>query len=430
MRTNRREFLKAAGAMAAPMVIPRLCLAQDGAPGANEKIYIAGIGVGRQGGSIFRAAAKNAKAKAVCVADVYLPRAEQMAKSTGCGAAYQDFRRVLERRDVDAVLTATPDHWRSTVCVAACRAGKHVYGEKPISLTVADGRQIVTAAREAKIVFQTGSMQRSMRENVIACKVIRSGGLGEIQAVTAANYESPWLGNLPGEPIPDGLDWETWCGPTAIVPFHSNLFAPRTNPGWISFRPYSGGEMTGWGTHGLDQIQAALGMEESGPVEILVEGERLIPPVYDKPESRERGDRLCSTPKLGFRYANGIVVTMNNANRGGAIFYGSKGKLEIFRGRLTSNPPELAEELLKNDPRPSDDHIDNWFRCILSGEKPRADIEAGHRTASLCHLLNIGRELGRNLTWDPADEKFPNDAQANALLAREPREGWNAQAYL
>lgn len=430
MKMNRREFLKTAGVLAAPMVISRIALAQNGVPGANERIGIAGIGVGRQGGAIFREAANNPRTEPICVADAYRARAEEVAKQTGCDAAYQDFRKVLERRDVDAILTATPDHWRSIVCVAACRAGKHLFGEKPISLTVADGRAMVTAAREAKIAFQTGSLQRSQRENFIACEWIRNGGLGEITSVTAANYESPWFGNLPAEPVPETLDWEMWCGPAGLLPFHHDLFTPRANPGWISFRPYSGGEMTGWGTHGLDQVQAALGMEQTGPVEIFVEGEPLKAPVYDQPESRERGNRLCSTPKLSFRYANGILVTLADSNRSGAIFHGTKGKMEIFRGRLASNPPELAEELLKNDPRPNDNHIDNWLRSILTGEPLRSEIEVGHRTASLCHLLNIARELGRNLTWDPAAERFPNDEQANALLSRQPRDGWKAENYL
>lgn len=439
-RVSRRHFLGTAASGAAvssiffsaPMFIPRHVLAQNGNPGANDKIGVAGIGVGRQGSGVFLSAAGNKLAQAVCTCDVYLPRAKAIAERANIQDlernTTQDYRRVLERRDVDAVVTATPEHWRSLICVNAALAGKHIYAEKPMSLTVAEGRLMVKAARKTNVVFQTGSMQRSMRPNIIGCKFIREGGLGEIQEVIAANYESPWYGALPEEAVPDGLNWEMWCGPTPVVPFNKDLFIPRGNPGWLSFRPYSGGEMTGWGSHGLDQIQWALGLQETGPVEICVEGEALLPPTYEKAESRDRGNKLCSMPRLSYRYANGVTVWLGKegmeSNRGGAVFFGTKGKMEIFRDRITSNPPEIAEKLLSESPIQAQNHVGNWLECVLSGETPASECEYGHRTASLCHILNIARYLGRSLKWDPEKEEFVNDAEANTFLSREHRKGY------
>lgn len=431
MRSTRRDFLKSAASaalvagVASPTLIPRSALADGTRPGANDRIGVAGIGVGRRGSEIFASAARNPKAQAICVADVWLPRAENIAKKHKCDTAYQDYRRVLDRKDVDAVLTATPEHWRGLVCINACLAGKHVYGEKPITLTISEGALMEKAARKNNVVFQTGSQQRSQRQNYVGCEFIRNGGLGQIKEVIAANYESPWLCDLPAQPIPDGLDWETWCGPTPVVPYNIDLFTPRAKPGWLSFRPYSGGEMTGWGTHGFDQIQCALGTDLTMPTEIIVEegAEKLIPPVYSKAEDAKRGNEICSKPRLAYKYANGIIVRLGNANRGGGIFIGEKGKMEIFRGNLKSNPPEIAEELLKSERR-DQDHVDNWLSCILTGERPISDIAIGRRSAAICHLLNIARYLGRSLKWDPDKEVFIGDDEANMYLSREPRKGY------
>ena len=431
MRSTRRDFLKSAASaalvagVASPTLISRSALADGTRPGANDRIGVAGVGVGRRGSEIFASAARNPKAQAICVADVWLPRAENIAKKHKCDAAYQDYRRVLDRKDVDAVLTATPEHWRGLVCINACLAGKHVYGEKPITLTISEGALMEKAARKNNVVFQTGSQQRSQRQNYVGCEFIRNGGLGQIKEVIAANYESPWLCDLPAQPIPDGLDWETWCGPTPVVPYNIDLFTPRAKPGWLSFRPYSGGEMTGWGTHGFDQIQCALGTDLTMPTEIIVEegAEKLIPPVYSKAEDAKRGNEICSKPRLAYKYANGIIVRLGNANRGGGIFIGEKGKMEIFRGNLKSNPPEIAEELLKSERR-DQDHVDNWLSCILTGERPISDIAIGRRSAAICHLLNIARYLGRSLKWVPDKEVFIGDDEANTYLSREPRKGY------
>jgi predicted dehydrogenase len=431
---SRRSFLRdsittAAVAVAVPVLIPREVFADVATkrPGANERIGIAGIGVGRQGNAVFNMAAHDKRTKVICVCDVWKKRAEEIANRHKLTAdfAYQDYRKVIDDKNVDAIVTATPEHWRSLICVNAALAGKHLYVEKPITLTVEDGILMRKAAKKTGIVFQSGSMQRSMIQNYLGCKFIRDGKLGKITDVIAANYETPWLCNLPAESVPAGLDWDLWCGPTEPVPFNQQLFVPRGNPGWLSFREYSGGEMTGWGTHGFDQIQCALGMDETGPVEILVEGAKLQPPTYDKPESAKRGNEICSKPNLAFRYANGITVRLGKANRGGGIFVGENGKIEIFRERMRSNPKELAEDWLKeNAGLKLPGHITDWINCIYNGKKTIADLETGIRTAEICHILNIARYLGRNLKWNPAKEEFIDDAEANKWLKREHRKGF------
>jgi len=425
---QRRQFLRAAAtAVAVPIFIPRTVFADAKRPGANDRLGVAGIGVGRQGSGVFAAAVDDKRSNAVAVCDVWKKRGLEIAAKYKVpeDAVYQDYRKVIDRKDVDAIVTATPEHWRSLICVNAALAGKHLYVEKPITLTIEDGVLMRKAAKKTGIVFQCGSMQRSMVPNYLGCKFIREGKLGKITEAISANYESPWFNAMPGEAVPEGLDWDLWCGPTEPVPFNQQLFVPRGNPGWLSFRPYSGGEMTGWGTHGFDQIQCALGMDDTGPIEILVDGPKLDPPTYDKVESKNRGDGICSKPNLAYRYANGLTVTLRDGNRGGGIFIGEKGKVEIFRNKMTSNPKELAEDWLKeNADCKLPAHVTDWINCIYDGKKPIGDIETGIRTATICHLLNIARYLGRNLKWDPAKEEFVGDAEANTWLKREHRKGF------
>jgi predicted dehydrogenase len=424
---SRRQFLRTASAAAAgfavPCFIPSGVLAFQGTPGANDRIGVAGIGVGRQGGGLVRGANGKRDVRMVAVADVNLPRAEQIGQALNA-VAYQDYRKLLERQDVDAIITATTDHWRAIVCIHAAQAGKDIYAEKPMTLTIHEGRLMVQAVRKYGRVFQTGSQQRSHAANRFGCELVRNGRLGKIQMVIGSNYPSPWEGALPGQSVPEGLDWDMWCGPTPLVPYHADLYAPRANPGWISFRPYSGGEMTGWGPHGLDQIQWALGMDDTGPVEVWTEGASFDPPTYTAPESRSRGDKLGSTPMVFFRYANGVTVKLDNGNPGGGIFIGDQGKIEIFRGRVTSNPEELVKQPIRDDEiqlYKSSDHMQDWLDCIKSRQKPIADVEIGHRSTTVCHLGNIARWVGRRLRWDPVAERFPGDDEANQYLDRPRR---------
>ncbi len=426
--TSRRHFLGcgltcAAAGVAAPYLIPRGVLASADQPGANDRIGIGGIGVGRQGSGVVQNAAASKIARIVAVADAYQKRAHECAARFKA-QPYADYRKLLERKDVDAIITATPDHWRALVCIHACQAGKDVYAEKPMSLTIREGRLMVQAVRKHHRVFQTGSQQRSIAANRLGCELVRNGRIGKVQRIIAWNYPSPWECALPGQPVPEGLDWDLWCGPTAVVPYHVDLCTPRAKPGWISFRPYSGGEMTGWGAHGLDQVQWALGMDESGPIEVWTEGPKFNPPTYKAPDSQSRGNKLCSVPKVFFRYAGGIVMELANGPQGGALFIGEKGKVTIDRARCTSQPEEIAKEPIRSDEihlAISNDHMRNWLGCIKSRERPVADVEIGHRSATVCHLGNIARWLGRRLQWDPVREVFLEDDEANKYLDRVRR---------
>jgi predicted dehydrogenase len=428
-KTTRRGFLRRAAALgggmaAAPLLIPRSVLAAAGRPGANDQIGLGGIGIGRQGSGVLRAA--SGQGRVVAIADVNLPRAQKTAGGYGA-KAYQDYRKLLEHKDIDAIVTATPDHWRALVCIHACQAGKDIYAEKPMTLTIREGRLMVQAVRKYQRVFQTGSQQRSDRRNRFGCELVRNGRIGKIHTVIGHNYPSPWECAFAGRPVPQGLDWDMWCGPTEVVPYHPDLYAPRARPGWISFRPYSGGEMTGWGAHGLDQVQWALGMDDSGPLEIWTEGPKFDPPTYTQPESQARGDKLCSSPMIFYRYANGITLKLDDGNPGGAIFLGDAGKIEIFRSRVTSNPPAIVQEPIKESEihlYRSDNHVQNWIDCIRSREKPVADVEIGHRSITVAHLGNIARWLGRRLKWDPVQEIFPGDEEANRYLDRPRRKGY------
>lgn len=315
-KQTRREFLRrgaiaSAATVALPYLIPDGVLARAGQSGANDRIGIAGIGIGRQGTGVLTRAVTAAEGRFIGVADVNLPRAEQKCKALGGGVAVKDYRRILERKDVDAIVTATPEHWRAIICVEACQAGKDVYAEKPVSLTIREGRLMVQAARKYQRVFQVGSQQRSTEICRVACDFLRKGGLGKISRIITMRYPSPFHCGLPGQPIPDGLDWDLWCGPTEVVPYHSELYVPRGQPGWLSFRPYSGGEMTGWGAHGLDMIQWALHMDDSGPTEIWVEGEKFDPPTITEPEKTTRPNIQCSNPAVFWRYANGVTLVMD-----------------------------------------------------------------------------------------------------------------------
>ena len=279
---------------------------------------------------------------------------------------------MLDCKDVDAIITATPEHWRSLICIAACQALKDIYAEKPMTLTIREGRLMVEAARKYQRVFQVGSQQRSMPIDQLGCEFIRNGGLGTIHKVNYWNYPSPWECGLPAQPLPDGLDWDMWCGPTAVVAYHPELYVPRGRPGWLSFRPWSGGEFTGWGAHGLDMVQYALGMDAGGPVEVWTEGPKFARLTYARPEAAKRGNAIADKPNVFFRYANGVVLEpVAAAPESGAVFIGEKGRMTIQRGAVSSDPPELARAAIAGAGQgPS--HVQNWLDCIRTRQKPRA----------------------------------------------------------
>ncbi len=423
---SRRRFLQQSVVIAGACQCERLIetVAAE-RMGASDIVRVGYIGAGRRAHQLMELPPD---ARIVAICDVNLARAEKTAAAHGA-RAFQDYRKLLDATDIDAVVVATPDHWHALPAIHACQAGKDVYCEKPLSLTVVEGRRMVEAARKYDRVFQTGTQQRSLAVNRVACAAVRDGRLGKLRRVVAHNYPSPWECALPGGKPPASLDWNAWCGSAEWRPYHDDLYEPRVKPGWISFRPYSGGEMTAWGAHGFDQIQWALGADDSGPVEIWTEGEPFAPPTYRKPMRRDEGDAACSRPKIVYRYADGTIVALEDGPAGGARFVGSDTTLTIDRGRFETGESELAAELKAQStvepPAPANSdtaaHLAHWIECIKSRRRPVADVEIGHRSATVCHLGNIARWTGRRLRWDPASETFPEDKAALALLDRERR---------
>ncbi|MBM3335961.1 Gfo/Idh/MocA family oxidoreductase [Candidatus Sumerlaeota bacterium] len=422
-KLSRRNFLAggataAAGGLAAPHLVPASALAAPGRPGPNDRIGVGYIGVGRRG---MQLSGLPAAGQIVGVCDIDRNRAQAAAARLQC-PPYTDYRKMLEAKDVDAVLVATPDHWHALVCIRACQAGKDVYCEKPLGLTVREGRAMLDAARKYGRVFQVGMQRRSSSAYRIGCALAREGRLGKVHTVIGPNYPSPWLSKLPAQPVPDGLDWDVWCGQTEPVPFNQDIYIQRARPGWISLQPYSGGEMTGTGAHTLDIVHWALGADHTGPVEVWAEGGKLEPVVYSAPEDRNRGDAHCSRGhQVAFRYANGVTMKLDDATQDW-VFLGDKGKMTIANEKITTDPPEIAAEALKGVKKDGPaSHLQNWLDCIKSRERPNADVEIGHCSTTVCHLGNIARWVGRKLRWDHEKEIFPGDDEANGYLERPMR---------
>ncbi|MDD4267477.1 MAG: Gfo/Idh/MocA family oxidoreductase [Pirellulales bacterium] len=422
----------------------------DPEPGPNEQIGVGIIGCGRRNGQLVIGkggqGAPPAHARIVAVADFNPLRAAEWARNYRA-KAYSDYRELLDRKDVEVVIYATPEHWHYLPCIHACQAGKDIYGEQPLSHTIREGRTMIQAVRKYKRVFQTGEQQRSHPATRKAVELIRNGRIGKIQSIIGYNYPSPYECNFAAQPIPPGLNWDAWCGPNEVVPYHTDLYLSRipyereppyytrpaekyaVGPGWMSFWPYSGGELPNWGCHGLSMVHWALDMDLSGPVEIWVDPEeKMEQVVYDTPDTRDRGDAACSQTIIHYKYANGVVLSLSSVDPklgGGATFIGEKGRITIFREGYECDPAGLDE-----DPLPagaarvyeSDNHMENFFACVASRKDPIMPVEAGHSVATLCHLGNIARWLGRRLKWDPEKEVFPGDDEANGYLDTKKRQ--------
>jgi predicted dehydrogenase len=385
--------------------------------GANDRIRVGVIGVGGRSNLLIDQLPE--AGEIVAVADCFPKRAyDAAAKREAKWRIFNDHRRLLEQKDIDGVVVGTADHQRVWCSVHACQAGKDVYAEKPLTLYISEGRSLVRAARKYGRVFQVGSQQRSMAMNKLACDFVRTGGLGAIQFVECVNYTGPKrYPGLPEEPIPQDFNWDLWQNQTP-----ARLYNSKLHLGWMQWWDYSGGEMTNWGAHGMDQVQMALGMDETGPVELW--------PLADGPKGA-----------VAFRYANGVTVRLvmpPGDLMGGAIFAGEKGRIEIIRNNFRTDPPRMIKEL----PPPEevqkwrDDvalwqakyHMQDWMECMRTRKRPLADVEIGHRSVSLCHLLGITRQLNRRLQWDPAAERFISDEEANSMVSRPRRKGFELPA--
>ncbi len=432
---TRRRFLRKSATLAlagaaGPQILRSGVLAGRGNPGANDRIVVAGIGAGAMGRGLLYHMARFDDIAVGAVADVDLSKGGPVAEDHGV-PAYQDYRKILDRDDIDAVLIATPEHWHGLPAIHAAQAGKDIYCEKPVSLTVREGRLIADAVRKHGRVFQTGSQDRSRRQNWEACMLVRNGRLGKIKRVIGHNHASPELNGLPGHDAPADLDWDMWNGPVHPHPYHPQF---REMRGWVTFRDFGGHSMTSNGTHGMDQIQWALGMDDAGPIEVWTEGEP-----YQSLVRREHGveqaQAIQTQPKVCMRYPGGITMELGDAPLWGGRFIGENGELTIDRGAYHVDPPELAEEPLDDAEiqlERSEQHYRNWIECIRTREDPITHAEIGHRSATVCHLANIARwvsevtgETGERLEWDPHEEKFINSGWGNHFLDRPRRKAYD-----
>jgi predicted dehydrogenase len=417
---SRRDFLKAAGlALAFPSVAPPSALGRAGTIAPSNRIVMGAIGVGGQGtrqmaGGIWSPAGGfigRSEVQMVAVCDVNARNRDRardiVNKKYGhqdC-AAYHDFRELLARDDIDAVLIATGERWHPLISMAAARAGKDIYCEKPVSLTIAEARALANTVRRYGCIFQIGTQQRSWPEFRFACELARNGYLGEIKHVTGDLDGGPGPCNLPGEPVPDYLDWDMWLGPAPWRPYHSGIVG-----GWMAYFDYSGGDMTNWGAHVFDIVQWGLGMDDSGPVEV-------IPP---------NGKDI---QLLTYRYANGVVVERDRIEgmSKGIRFTGTKGMVKVSREVLEAEPASLLRKKLGPDElhlHESDNHHTDFLRSVRTRSRNASDAEIACRSISVCHMGNIAVHLNRPLRWDAQREQFVGDPEANRMLSRSLRPPW------
>lgn len=430
----RRKFLKiTALAGAAPLILRSGLWAAEKTP--SKQITLGFIGLGTQGRGLLGGFLHRDDTRVLAVCDVDTTRREN-AKSivdnyykdaTKAGAykgceTYNDFRELLARKDIDGVVIATPDHWHALISIAAARAQKDIYCEKPMAHTILEGRAMVNAVHSNQRVLQVGSMQRSFHEFRAACELVRNGAIGTVKKAEVAVGGPPKPCDLPGEPEEPGLDWNLWLGPAPMRPYNSVL-SPRGVhkhfPAWRDYIEYAAGQVGDWGAHHFDIVQWAFGFDESGPTEIL--------PAPDPKATH--GVRL--------RYDNGLEVTHIDGN--GITFYGDKGKIYVNRGKFTlwlgdqikAEDADSCEVVLKELLPPnavrlyrSTNHLSDWLNSIRTRKQPICDVETGQRTATICNLVNLAYFHGLPLQWDPKTERFTGKNGKEEWLGREYRKPW------
>lgn len=452
---TRRGFLAKASAcgaawIAAPHLVPSTVL---GAYAPSNRIQVGIIGLGNQSVGDVAAMLAQDDAQIVAVCDVnrashgyanprqflglepglqrvnnYYSKKLPSGQFKGC-SAHHDFREILGRADVDAVSIIVPDHWHGVMTSMAAKAGKDIYCEKPLSLTIQQGRDMIQAVRSHQRILQTGSQLRSVSSIRRACELVRNGRIGQVKRVSCLIPPNNFAGPGPGwkpMPVPEGFDYDFWLGPAPQAPYHSDRCLYR----FRFILEYSGGQVTNFGAHVFDIAQWGLGTEATGPVEVEGLGAEWPP----------KGSLFTTAVKVHFRcrYANGTELVCQTGGYK-ARFEGTEGWIEVTPGGFTCNPASLKESVIgpteihlpvANDGRVMKsrdmnfDHARNFLDAIRSRQDPIEPVEAGHRTASICHLGNIAMRLNRKLRWDPQQECFPDDAEAQSMLSRPLRAPW------
>lgn len=427
---SRRRFLRTATVTAAATGLPLWFIereldeahAAEEPKSANDKPGIALVGCGGQGRGDASSAARFGHI--VCVCDVDEAQADAAVKQFTPKDGKKpdkltDFKKVMERKDVKIIVNGTPDHWHTLVNIAAARAKKDVYTEKPLTLTIDEGKRLVKAVRENNIVLQVGSQQRSDRNFRLACELVRNERIGKLQHIIVGLPTGPRGGPFPSKPVPTTLNWDTYIGQAPFTEYNGH------NCHW-DFRwwyRFSGGQMTDWGAHHNDIAQWGNGTELSGPVEI--EGKSLVDMIPGGYDAASEYDIKC-------KYANGVTMNIVDEKRApnGVKFVGSDGWIFVTRGKLTASKPELLEEKLPDGAirlHKSDDHMGNFFECVKSRKDPICKIEIGHRSISVAHLGVIAVRTGLKLQWNPDKEVFVGDTarEANMWVSRDMRKPYD-----
>jgi predicted dehydrogenase len=443
-RLTRRDMLKQAatmaGSLAAPLALRSAVLGLDGATAPNNRITVGAIGVGTMGRGHFRILAGYPDVQLLALCDVDSWRrdhstqvlqeiygARQPSGQFHGFKAYNDFRELLDREDIEAVTVVTGERWHPAISVRAAKAGKDIYCEKPISLTIRQARTMAETVRRHNVVFQTGLQQRNSPEYLKAFEMVHAGRIGEVKlAYVSASGVSDYL-NLPAEPLPKGIDWDMWLGPCPWYPYnyrYHHAGAPQNVVPWSCNRAFGAGGMTSGLVHNLDSAHAGLRKDGDGPVEILPPG-------------------VNGAPSLTFNYADGTrIVCATRLEPGkhvipegwdpktpiqnfGVLFVGDKGWIHVERfGLLNCYPANLLDVEVSKAHSVEANHRD-WLDCIRTRRRPRADVEIGACSTVLSHLGCIAYWTGRALKWDPVKEEFLDDREANALRARATREPWS-----
>jgi myo-inositol 2-dehydrogenase/D-chiro-inositol 1-dehydrogenase len=394
----------------------------------SSRPRVGAIGLRYQGTVITRLAAQYADVTAVCDVDRNV-RDQAKASFGSTPFACEDYRELINRQDVDVITIGSPDHWHTKMVIDACRAGKDVYCEKPLTLTIDEGKQLTKVVKETGRVVQVGSWQRSDDRFRLAVEMVRGGRIGKLKKVEVVLGKNGTSGSFVPRTPPAHLNWNLWQGQTPDVPY----IEERSHYTFRWWYEYSGGQMTDWGAHHIDIAHWAI---NSDPVEI--HGIAKMPSVAN-------GYNVALDFHVSYRFANGVTMTVSDHGDNGILFTGDAGRLFVNRGKITGAPVEaLKTQPLKREDwkvygydnleRPARagkldaivNHMGNFFDCVQSRRTPISDVTSSHRTVSTCHLGNISMRLGRPLKWDPTQEEFTNDQEANTWLKREQRQGFEA----
>jgi len=452
---NRRDFLQRSAALAAaataiPGSLSQAVATDKANPSKNDRPHIAWIGTGSRGTTIAQWAARFGDIVAVC--DVDLRHAEKAREAfDGKPKIFQDYRRALDRPDIDVVINATPDHWHTAINIAACQAGKDVFTEKPLTLTIDEGKLLCQVVEDTKRVVQVGTQQRSEKQFQTAVELVRNGRIGRLKQVwVAVPYYSTKGGPFPPQPVPEPLDWDMYQGQAPEHPYCRQ----RTHGIFRWWYEYAGGIITDWGNHHMDIAHWGMDCETTGPASIEARG---LFPNQGKPDCFNTPDRFFSRmvypndvtllyfsalndrriygevaahapttdEQIAWLFGKDTPVEIQSYSRNGILFLGEKGRVFVNRGGVYGRAAEaLAENPLPEDAwrvKPSTDHMANFFACVASRDEPVSPVRIQHRTITACHLTNISLRLERPLQWDANKQQIIGDDQANAWQRREQR---------